>query len=181
MTHPARSALVLQGGGALGAFEFGAARALYEKEIVPDVIAGVSIGAVTAALLARPAPGMTPLEALAAFWKKVTAPGELFPPTLRPYASFLGNRHFFRPRLDYLNWPHWTYFYETEPLRRTLKELIDVTKLQQRNADPMLLVSATNVKKGQIEYFDTKRGPLPRAHHGERQFASSVSDDANRR
>src|ERR1700756_5692800 len=99
MTHPARSALVLQGGGALGAFEFGAARALYEKDIVPDVIAGVSIGAITAALLARPAPGMTSLQALEAFWKKVTVSGELLLPPLRPYASFLGNPHFFTPRL----------------------------------------------------------------------------------
>jgi Patatin-like phospholipase len=107
MTHPARSALVLQGGGALGAFEPGAGRALYEKNLAPDVIGGVSIGAITAGLLARPAPGMTPLQALVAFWK--TVPGELFPPLLRPYASFLGNRHFFTPRLDYLNWPNWTY------------------------------------------------------------------------
>ncbi len=45
MTYPPRSALVLQGGGALGAFELGAARALYEQNIRPDLIAGVSIGA----------------------------------------------------------------------------------------------------------------------------------------
>jgi hypothetical protein len=38
MRRPARSALVLQGGGALGAFEFGAARALYEQNLAPDVI-----------------------------------------------------------------------------------------------------------------------------------------------
>jgi predicted acylesterase/phospholipase RssA len=43
MTRPARSALVLQGGGALGAYELGAARALYkDNNFVPDVIAGVS-------------------------------------------------------------------------------------------------------------------------------------------
>jgi len=55
MTHQARSALVLQGGGALGAYELGAARALYKDDhFSPDMIAGVSIGAVTAVLLARP-------------------------------------------------------------------------------------------------------------------------------
>ena len=48
MTRPARSALVLQGGGALGAYELGAARALYkDNNFAPDVIAGVSIGAIT--------------------------------------------------------------------------------------------------------------------------------------
>ncbi|MGA7807844.1 patatin-like phospholipase family protein [Bradyrhizobium sp.] len=157
MTHPARTALVLQGGGALGAFEFGAVRALYEKNLAPDVIAGVSIGAITAVLLARPAGGK-PLDALAAFWKKVTVPGELLPPPLRPYASFWGNPHFFTPRLDYLNWLTWTYFYHTEPLRRTLGELVDIDKLQQPGADPLLLVSATNVAKGEIEYFDSRQG-----------------------
>ena len=67
--HVARSALVLQGGGALGAYELGAARAFYEDgTFAPDVIAGVSIGAITAVLLARPKRGFKPLEALEAFW-----------------------------------------------------------------------------------------------------------------
>ena len=79
MTHQARSALVLQGGGALGAYELGAARALYEDgHFNPDIIAGVSIGAITAVLLARPARGLKPLEALEAFWEKVTVPGMMF-------------------------------------------------------------------------------------------------------
>ena len=55
MPGSAKSALVLQGGGALGAYELGAARAFYkEPRFSPDLIAGVSIGAVTAVLLARP-------------------------------------------------------------------------------------------------------------------------------
>jgi NTE family protein len=65
MTRPARSALVLQGGGALGAYELGAVRALYkDNNFAPDVIAGASIGAITAVLLARPSQGRKPLEAL---------------------------------------------------------------------------------------------------------------------
>src|SRR5712691_7355945 len=88
MGHAVRSALILQGGGALGAYEFGAAKALYEKgNFAPDLIAGVSIGAVTAALLARPARGLKPLEALKSFWDKVKEPGLLFPPPLQQYAS----------------------------------------------------------------------------------------------
>src|SRR5215831_6963142 len=108
----ARSALVLQGGGALGAYELGAARALYKNNhFGPDVIAGVSIGAITAVLLARPARGLKPLEALEAFWEKVTVPGLMLPPVLRQYAAFFGDRNFFVPRLDYFNLPGWTYFY----------------------------------------------------------------------
>jgi len=58
MEYTAVSALVLQGGGALGAYEYGAARALYERDdFRPGVIAGVSIGAITAVLLAGQPPG----------------------------------------------------------------------------------------------------------------------------
>ena len=164
-----RSALVLQGGGALGAFEFGAARALYERNLAPDVIAGVSIGAVTAVLLARPANGDV-LATLKAFWEQVTVPGLLFPPPLRPYASFLGNPHFFGLRREFFmwpswfTWPNWTYFYETTPLRDTLKDLIDLERLNDPTIDPVLLVSATNVERGEIEYFDSRRGGLSLDH-----------------
>src|ERR1700730_18484608 len=121
MAHPARTALVLQGGAALGAYELGAARRVYKDEgFAPDVIAGVSIGAITAVLLARPAPGLKPLQALQAFWQKVAVPGLVFPPPLRQYASILGNPNFFVPRLDYFAVLTWTSIYDTAPLRRTL-------------------------------------------------------------
>jgi predicted acylesterase/phospholipase RssA len=154
MTHRARSALVLQGGGALGAYELGAARALYkDSHFNPDVIAGVSIGAITAVLLARPARGLKPLEALEAFWEKVTVPGLMLPPALRQYASFFGNRNFYVPRLDYFNWPTWTHLYDTTPLRNTLKQLVDLDSLLDKTAVPALLVSATDLEEGQIRYF----------------------------
>jgi NTE family protein len=167
MARTARSALVLQGGGALGAYELGAARALYRGgDFTPDVIAGVSIGAITAVLLARPGGGRKPLEALDAFWQEVTVPGAFLPPQLKPYASFLGNRKFFVPRVDYFAWPTWKYFYQTAPLRHTLEDLVDLDALADRNAAPKLLVSATNVKEGQIEYFhsDSKTGHLTLDH-----------------
>jgi NTE family protein len=154
MAGSARSALVLQGGGALGAYELGAARALYKNpDFSPDLIAGVSIGAVTAVLLARPKKPMSPLEALEAFWKTVAVSAPLFPEFVRPYASFLGNPHFFMPRLDYLNFVNWTYFYDTAPLRRTLEELVDLHALADKTASPRLLVSATDLEEGQIAYF----------------------------
>jgi predicted acylesterase/phospholipase RssA len=165
MTHHVRSALVLQGGGALGAYELGAARALYNNNhFTPDVIAGVSIGAITAVLLARPARGLKPLEALEAFWEKVTVPGLMLPPALRQYAAFFGDRNFFVPRLDYFNWPSWTYFYDTAPLRDTLKQLVDLNGLLDRTAAPTLLVSATDLEEGQIRYFYSRDDELTLDH-----------------
>jgi predicted acylesterase/phospholipase RssA len=165
MSHPARSAVVLQGGGALGAYELGAARALYEKDdFVPDVIAGVSIGAITAVLLARPAQGLKPLQALEAFWQRVAVPGLAFPQTLRQYASILGNPNFFVPRLDYFALPTWTNIYDTAPLRHTLAQLVDLEALADRTADPGLLVSATDVAEGQINYFYSREQELSLDH-----------------
>src|ERR1700730_2352198 len=154
MARPARTALVLQGGGALGAYELGAARRLYKDEaFAPDVIAGVSIGAITAVLLARGTPCLKPLEALEAFWQKITVSGLFLPPPFRPYASVLGNPNFFVPRLDYYALPAWTNIYDTEPLRQTLSQLIDLKALADPKAAPGLLVSATDVKAGEIAYF----------------------------
>jgi NTE family protein len=165
MTHTARSALVLQGGGALGAYELGAARALYEDDdFAPDVIAGVSIGAITAVLLARPARGLKPLEALEAFWQKIVVPGLVLPPPLRAYASLLGNPNFFVPRLDYFALPTWTNIYDTWPLRNTLAQLVDLEALADRNAAPALLISATDVEEGQIRYFYSREDTLSLDH-----------------
>jgi predicted acylesterase/phospholipase RssA len=164
MMSTARSALVLQGGGALGAYELGAARAFYrDRNFTPDLIAGVSIGAVTGVLLARPK-NRTPLEALEQFWKEVTVPGLFFPPELRPYASFLGNPHFYTPRTDYFAWPSWKYYYESAPLRRTLEDLVDLNALAKKDAVPRLLVTATNLDKGQIEPFDSQERNLTLDH-----------------
>jgi NTE family protein len=166
MSYQASSALVLQGGGALGAYELGAARALYaDKTFAPDLIAGVSIGAITAVLLARPAKGLKrPLEALEAFWEKVAIRAEAFPPPLRQYASLFGDDKFFVPRLDYFALPSWTYIYETEPLRRTLEQLVDTDALSDPKATPRLLVSATDLEEGQIEYFYSGKDGLSLDH-----------------
>jgi NTE family protein len=154
MPGTSKSALVLQGGGALGAYELGAARAFYkDPSFSTDLIAGVSIGAITAVLLARPKRPMKPLEALEAFWERVTLRASFLPELVRPYASFFGNPHFFTPRQDYLNFFNWTYFYDIEPLRRTLEELTDLDALANKAASPRLLVSATNLEEGQIQYF----------------------------
>jgi predicted acylesterase/phospholipase RssA len=154
MAFPARTALVLQGGGALGAYELGAARRLYrDGGFAPELIAGVSIGAITAALLARPARGLKPLQALEAFWDEVAVADWFLPLVLRPYASAFGNTHFFMPRMDLYDLMNWTSLYDTAPLRRTLAGLLDLDALADKAARPGLLVSATDVAKGEIVYF----------------------------
>src|ERR1700674_5948503 len=67
-----RVALVLQGGGALGAYQAGVYQALHEADIQPDWISGVSIGAINAALIAGNPPERR-MERLTAFWETITA------------------------------------------------------------------------------------------------------------
>lgn len=165
MAHAPRSALVLQGGGALGAYELGAARRLYaDAHFAPDIIAGVSIGAITAALLARPAKGLKPIEALEKFWREITVQGRFLPPPFRPYASVFGNPNFYIPRIDYFTLATWTNFYDTAPLRETLAEIVDLDALADPDASPGLLFSATDVEKGQIEYFYSRDQKLTVDH-----------------
>ena len=157
-------ALVLQGGGALGAFELGVARVLYGEEgYRPDLIAGVSIGAITASLLARPRNG-NPLATLEAFWQEVAVSAPWLPEPFRPYASALGNPHFFMPRMDVWSLPWWTNIYTTAPLRETLARLIDLEALADPDALPRLLVTATDIEKGQITPFYSAEGGLTLDH-----------------
>jgi NTE family protein len=66
-----RVALVLQGGGALGAYQAGVYQALHEANIQPDWVSGVSIGAINSAIIAGNAPEVR-LEKMKAFWERIT-------------------------------------------------------------------------------------------------------------
>ncbi|WP_293678151.1 patatin-like phospholipase family protein [uncultured Phenylobacterium sp.] len=155
MADEIRKALVLQGGGALGAFALGAIRELYgARGWRPDLISGVSIGAITAVLLARPR-DREPLEALEAFWAAVTVAAPWLPQPLRRYASAYGNPAFFIPRTDLWAAPGWTSLYDTAPLRRTLEGLVDVAALADPTRLPRLVVTATDIAAGQIISFDS--------------------------
>jgi predicted acylesterase/phospholipase RssA len=161
---PILKALVLQGGGALGAFALGAIRVLYgERRYRPDMISGVSIGAITAVLLARPKNGDA-LRTLEAFWKKVTVEALWWPDAWQRYASAFGNPHFFTPRTDVWTAAGWTSLYSTEPLRRTLEDLVDLEALKDAAARPRLLVTATDIEAGQIEAFDSGDGGMSLDH-----------------
>ena len=168
-------ALVLQGGGALGAYQGGIYEALDAAGVRIDRIAGISIGAINAALIAGNPPARR-LPALHEFWRLVTrqpllppSPWELaedmleWPAPLREWQSHLeslraiveGQRGFFQPRADLLlHAPHFTSFYDTAPLRGTLEKLVDFDLL---NRGPVRLsVAAVNVESGNFEVFDSR-------------------------
>ena len=110
--------LVLQGGGALGAFEYGALLRLYEDPAFrPDIIAGVSIGAINAACLVGAKDD--PLKTLQYIWDRFTVEAPWFvPPQGQRFFALFGNPHFFSMRNDYMASAFWTSFYRIDPLDR---------------------------------------------------------------
>jgi NTE family protein len=155
--------LVLQGGGALGAFELGAVECLLDRGIRPDVVSGVSIGAINAAVLCghRAPDARAELRAL---WTELTT-FSLPPPfdQLNPHLSLLGNPGMYLPRADYLNFYGWTSFYDTRPLRLTLERHVDFAKLSPANFTshlavpaPRLILTATNLVTGRLDRFDSR-------------------------
>jgi NTE family protein len=167
-------ALLLQGGGALGAYQAGVYEALTEADLDPDWIAGISIGAINGALIAGNAP-KTRVDKLRAFWERVTAKPcsdwseRLFPAkgdAVRQWRNQVssnlalasGASGFFTSRFP-TPWLHppgtmeATSVYDTSPLKATLERLIDFDRI---NANSMRLsVGAVNVRSGNFVYFDT--------------------------
>lgn len=160
---PTQNVFVLQGGGALGAFETGVVRALEEENIYPDIVAGVSIGAINGAVIAGNP--RNPTQALEAFWKDLTVDSPmLLPDDMQRTAVSLqiltfGVPHFFRPRwfppvFDPLQLPlNWTSYYDTSPMKALLAKYVDFPAL--KNSPVRLLVSAVNVTTAELEVFDS--------------------------
>jgi NTE family protein len=177
-------ALVLQGGGALGAFQGGVYQALAEANLTPDWVAGISIGAINAALIAGNAPEAR-VDKLRAFWEHVTTPvivnmpdivkafwtGDMARGYLNQFnawsALMRGAPHFFEPRPipPYLHPPgtiEATSYYDTTALRGTLESLVDFDRI---NAGEMRFsVGAVNVRTGNFAYFDTKTHTIRPEH-----------------
>ncbi|HVN35331.1 MAG TPA: patatin-like phospholipase family protein [Casimicrobiaceae bacterium] len=170
--------LVLQGGGALGAYQAGAYEGLAEAGIVPDWVTGVSIGAINAALIAGNPPGRR-VERLRAFWDRVSSAAPVvLPPMLDPLrltfnrisafgAVAFGINGFFTPRVPppYFaadGTPEALSFYDTEPLRRTLEELVDFRLIN--NHSMRLSVGATKVRTGDSVYFDNRHRSVTTEH-----------------
>ncbi len=178
MPLPDTVALVLQGGGALGSFQGGVIEELAAADIPIDWVAGISIGAINAALFAGNPPDKR-LGAIRAFWDQVTAalPDFALPmnDTLREisheWAAGMvlvgGVPGFFRPRLlPPMFAPPGTKealsFYDTSPLRDTLDRLIDWDLLN--NGPVRLAVGAVNLHSGNFRYFDTRDERIDARH-----------------
>jgi NTE family protein len=178
-------ALVLQGGGALGAYQAGVYEALSEADIHPDWIAGISIGAINAAIVAGN-PLKSRVDRLREFWTQVTASGlwpflghanlglargdvarNLLSQTSATMALASGASGFFaaRPVTPWLQ-PGGTIeatsFYDTRELRRTLERLVDFDRLNAGIA--RFSVGAVNVRTGNFVYFDSTTHTI-RAEH----------------
>lgn len=175
---PEQQVLVLQGGGALGAYQAGAYAALHEAGYRPEWIAGISIGAINAAIVAGNPPERR-VERLRRFWDGVSADltGEplhggdytrrFFNEASAFIASAMGVPGFFEPRLPPpLAWPPGTRqalsYYDTAPLRPTLEALIDFDYLAERG--PRLSVGAVALSSGNFAYFDSVRERLGPEH-----------------
>jgi NTE family protein len=151
-TAKTNTAIAFQGGGALGAYAFGAVKRIYESEpnFRPSCLSGVSIGAFTAAIVASHPED--PVPKLQAFWDDLTALHYAFlPPEADKFLAYFGNSSFYWPRLDYFRLPFWTSFYDLSPIRRTLQRHVDFDRIAK--GDVKLVVTATNIKSGEIVEF----------------------------
>lgn len=178
-------ALLLQGGGALGAYQAGVYEALAEANIEPTWLAGISIGAVNAAIIAGNAPE-TRLEKLRQFWETMTprhfgpmgpqfeaalARGvearQFFNQALAAGVIVAGIPGFFTPRFPppLINPPgtlEATSFYDTRQFTATLETLIDFDRLN--SGETRYSAGAVNVRTGNFAYFDNQTDTITPAH-----------------
>ena len=178
-----QTVLLLQGGGALGSYQAGVYQALAEADLHPDWVAGISIGAVNAALIA----GNPPEERVARlrqFWEAVsTSPVGIPSFTSLPIPDdsthsllnqtralgilLFGAPHFFTPRFpppmpwgvsraDALS------YYDVSPLKATLERLVDFDRINAGGT--RLSVGAVNVGTGNFVKFDTTTHRIAPAH-----------------
>ena len=164
----AQRVLVLQGGGALGSYQAGAYQALCGYGFEPEWVAGISIGAVNAAIIAGNE-GHTRVKRLKEFWEMVSAPvpwkpigksdhgRELFNSTSAALIATFGVPGFFTPRIPPA--PMWPpghpeaeSYYDTAPLKKTLERLVDFDRINDLKT--RLSVGAVGVTSGNFKYFD---------------------------
>lgn len=176
--HCASVALVLQGGGALGAYQAGAYATLAEGGYEPDWVAGISIGAINGAIIAGNPPEWR-AERLRGFWELITdgfaarphLGGDLVRGVFNEWSALAsiasGVRGFYRPRVPSPWLQPWgtdaaLSLYDTAPLRETLLQFVDFDLLNAGH--PRLSVGAANIRKGNSVYFDTRERRLGPEH-----------------
>src|SRR5438045_3400544 len=164
----AQRVLVLRGGGALGSYQAGAYQALCHFDFEPEWIAGISIGAMNAAIIAGN-PREKRIDRLKEFWNMVSAPvpwnpvtktdrgRSLFNETSAALIATFGVPGFFTPRLPPAPlWPPGSpqsqSYYDTAPLRATLERLVDFDRIN--DGKTRLSVGAVSVTSGNFKYFD---------------------------
>ena len=173
---PGQVVLVLQGGGALGAYQVGVYEAMHDAGIDPDWVIGTSIGAINAALIAGNAREHR-IERLNAFWSHVESPAVIAGPLdWLGMGNLVGNMTtmmrgipaFFEPSRAALRGTQAAVgvekaaYYSTEPLRRTLGELVDFDSL--RGGPTRLTVGAVNATSGAMRYFDSGKEAIVVEH-----------------
>src|SRR5258706_10345221 len=179
MTKREQTVLVLQGGGALGAYQAGVYEGIAESGLAPDWIAGVSIGAINAALIAGNRP-KDRLGRLREFWNRVSSCTPLVAPALldplrlslnrvsATTAATFGAPGFFVPRVPpaFLapdGTPEALSVYDTSPLEQTLEELVDF-KLLNSETRVRLSVGAVDLHTGNSAYSDNKAQKVKPEH-----------------
>ena len=172
--------LVMQGGGSLGAYECGVYKSLSKQGIKFDIVAGTSIGAINAAIVAG-SKNNNPQRDLEDFWLDVAerVTGSIIPDNLRAimstwHAALYGNSKIFSPAwymtpsqnytaLGYFTsiWP--PYLYDLAILKNTLEKYIDFSKLKNKNV-PRLIVTSTDVKNSKAVLFDSETTNIDADH-----------------
>jgi NTE family protein len=170
--------LLLQGGGALGSYHGGVYEGIAAVGFVPDWVVGISIGAINAALIVGNPPERR-VERLHEFWDRVSAQAPYALPTAMDFARpmmnrmaaasamFFGIPGFFTPRVPP---PQFAVpgtlaalsYYDTEPLRATLEELVDFDRVN--GGDIRLSLGAVNARSGESVYFDTQTHKITASH-----------------
>jgi NTE family protein len=178
-------ALLLQGGGALGAYQAGVYQALAEADLHPNWVAGISIGAINSGIIAGNAPDQR-VGKLREFWEQVTdstlstwlggrdspflkgdvARG-LFNQLSASESILYGAPGFFKPRpvspwLQAAGTMGATSYYDTSALKPTLERLIDFDRIN--SGETRLSVGAVNVRTGNFSYFDTATDTIRPEH-----------------
>jgi NTE family protein len=169
-TTPAKAqpVLVLQGGGALGSYQAGAYQALCHFDFEPEWIAGISIGAINAAIIAGNEREKR-IGRLKEFWEMVSSPvawspvtsgdraRSVFNETSAALIATFGVPGFFTPRVPPAPfWPPGSpqsqSYYDTAPLKKTLERLVDFDRIN--DCKTRLSVGAVSVTSGNLKYFD---------------------------
>ena len=184
-----RTVLVLQGGGALGSYQAGVFQGLSEAGVMPQMVAGISIGALNAAIIGGNPPAKR-VQQLQKFWETICTPNRGW--SLLPWledspwndndytrwglgmlgglsAIVDGQQGFFRPRFPGPTFigdgrPDLASYYDTSDLKATLEKFCDFDLLNSDHCTMRVAVGAVNVRTGNFVYFDNKKEKL-RAEH----------------